>query len=132
MTTTPSKTTRTILTQLVPDAEVKLSKADKRKAALARWRTADDAATVACDERKSAKDDALALCDDGKTYKDADGHGYLIQKEAESTDYSGTLKWALGASNPLNLNNAQKKALQSRLDESKKPRAHTTPIKRLD
>lgn len=124
--------TTTIVSTLDADAEVKLTKAQRRSAALSAYRVADDAAKVASDERKSTKDAALALCDDGKVYKDLDGHSYAIDKESESTDYSGTLKWALSSANPLDLDKHQLRMLQNKLEDSKKSRANSAPIKRLD
>lgn len=126
-----NKAATTIVSTLNEDADLKLTKAQRRSAALSAYRAADDKATAASAERKSTKDSALDLCDDLKTYKDLDGNSYAIDKFTDSTDYSGTLKWALSDGNPLALDKAQLKALQAKLDGTKKPKANSAPIKRI-
>ena len=61
MTPSTATQTRTVLSTLAPDADMKLTKAQKRSAALSAYRAADDVATAACDERKALKDSARIM-----------------------------------------------------------------------
>ena len=124
------KTSKTIVSTLTGTAPQ--TKAERRAQALADWLAAEDRVKPLNDTKNALKDAALDLCDDGKTYKDVNGKSYGINKMTEATDYSGTLKWVLAATNPLDLDAKTLKTLRAKLDGTCKPKKSSAPIKRID
>lgn len=115
---------------LVNAGAIKLTKAEKRAIALAKWNSIDQEAEQVCKERKVAKDEVLALCEDGKTYKDTDGDQYVIDKFTTAVDRAAVIDWLLSDSNDL-LTDKGKKAVKAKLESTRSPKANSAPIKRV-